>query len=240
MIELIPAIDIISGKCVRLYQGDYNQKKEYSSNPLEVAMAFEQAGIKRLHLVDLDGAREKKPVNLDVLKKIAKNTTLKIDYGGGISSTAAIEQALSCGAKQVTAGSIAVRQPELMDQWMLQFGSKQLILGADARDGKIAVSGWQEETSWPVMEFIELFYKKGFRYLISTDIKRDGVLNGPAVELYSEIKSLFPEMYVIASGGVSNISDIELLAKNNIDGVIFGKAFYEGHITLDQLKDFLC
>lgn len=240
MIELIPAIDIIGGKCVRLYQGDYQQKTEYSSNPLDVAQTFEQAGIKRLHLVDLDGAKEKKPVNLDILKKIAAKTSLTIDYGGGISSTAVIEQALNCGASQVTAGSIAVRQPELMDQWLMQFGSQKLILGADAREGKIAVSGWQEETSWTVMDFITLFYEKGFRYLISTDINRDGALSGPAIDLYNEIKKNFPEMYVIASGGVSSIKDIEKLDRNGIDGVIFGKAFYEGKISLDELKVFVC
>ncbi|WP_372934860.1 1-(5-phosphoribosyl)-5-[(5-phosphoribosylamino)methylideneamino]imidazole-4-carboxamide isomerase, partial [Mariniphaga sediminis] len=202
-IEIIPAIDIIGGKCVRLAQGDYERKTVYNENPLEVAQMFEDAGIRRLHLVDLDGAKAKHIVNYKVLEQIASQTNLIIDFGGGLKSDKDLEIAFDSGAAMVTGGSIAVKEPETFLSWLGKFGSEKIILGADAKDGMIAVSGWQEETELPVIDFISGFHEKGISKVISTDISRDGMLTGPAFELYSEIMKTFSDVEIIASGGIA-------------------------------------
>ncbi len=239
MIEIIPAIDIINGKCVRLTQGDFAQQTSYNDNPVEVAKAFEQAGIKRLHLVDLDGAKQKKIVNHKVLEDIARNTNLTIDFGGGLQSDEDIEKAFSCGASQVTGGSIAVKQPQLFEKWISNYGAGKIILGADARNGMIAVSGWQEVTEVSVFSLIEDYMVKGIRYVICTDVAKDGLLAGPSFELYEELLKRFPSLKLIASGGVTTISDIERLDEMNVYGAIIGKAYYEGRIKLRELERFL-
>lgn len=235
MIEIIPAIDIIDAKCVRLTQGDYEQKKEYNANPLEVAKGFEGAGIKRLHLVDLDGAKSKKIINYKVLEQIASHTSLTIDFGGGLQSDEDIKIAFDSGAAQVTGGSIAVKNEELFGSWIEKFGAEKIILGADAKDKMIAVHGWQETTEISVFDLIEKYTSKGLNHVISTDVAKDGLLQGPSFELYSEISEQFKDIKLIASGGVKDIDDIVKLNEMGIFGVIVGKAFYEGHISL---KDF--
>jgi phosphoribosylformimino-5-aminoimidazole carboxamide ribotide isomerase len=237
--EIIPAIDIIDGKCVRLSQGDYTQKKEYSAQPMEIARQYEAAGIRRLHLVDLDGAKQKKVVNLAVLEKIATGTNLHIDFGGGVQSDEDIEQVYNAGAQQVTAGSIAVKNPELVEQWLQKYGSEKLILGADVKGEKIAISGWEEESDHDLIPFLQEYRQKGFQYVICTDISKDGMLQGPAFSLYNKIQNALPEMKVIASGGVSHTEDLRQLQKNNVFGVIIGKAIYEGKIQLKDLQEFL-
>jgi phosphoribosylformimino-5-aminoimidazole carboxamide ribotide isomerase len=239
MIEIIPAIDLIDGKCVRLTQGDYGQKKEYSDSPLDVAKRFEDAGIKRLHLVDLDGAREKRIINHQVLEKIASNTRLHIDFGGGIQSEKDIQVAFNSGAKQVTGGSVAVRNPNMFQDWLQKYGPDKIILGADARDGMIAVGGWQETTEISLFDLIGDYIRKGAIYSICTDVAKDGLLQGPSVDLYKEILMKYPKLKLIASGGVSQISDLDELKEIGCYGVIIGKAFYEGRITLEQLKAYL-
>lgn len=237
--EIIPAIDIIDGKCVRLSQGDYTQKKEYSAQPLEIAKAYENAGIRRLHLVDLDGAKQKKVVNLPVLEKIAAGTNLHIDFGGGVQSDEDIERVYNAGAQQVTAGSIAVKNPELVEQWLQKYGSEKLILGADVKGEKIAISGWAEESEHDLIPFLQTYKQKGFQYVICTDVSKDGMLQGPAFALYEKIQNALPEMKVIASGGVSQLSDLQQLHNANVYGVIIGKAIYEGKIELKDLQEFL-
>ena len=237
--EIIPAIDIIGGKCVRLTQGDYSQKKEYGDNPLEMAQKFEQAGIKRLHLVDLDGAKAKTIVNRAVLESIAQNTSLKIDFGGGVQSDEDIETAFRCGAAQVTGGSVAVRNPGLFKQWLEVYGSDKIILGADAKDRKIAIGGWAETTTSDVISFIRDYHEQGIRYVICTDVAKDGLLQGPSVELYKDIMQAIPGVKLIASGGVSSMEDLEELQESGVYGVIVGKAFYEGRITLKELASFV-
>lgn len=236
MFQIIPAIDIIDGKCVRLTQGDYSQKKTYNENPLEVAKMFEGAGIKRLHLVDLDGAKQKKIINAKVLETIASKTSLHIDFGGGVQSDIDIKLAFDCGAKQVTGGSIAVKNPELFESWIKSYGSEAIILGADARQEKIAVSGWEEETSVWVYDFVGEWIQKGIQYTISTDVAKDGLLQGPSVDLYKKMQEQFPDLKVIASGGVSSMQDLEELAEMNIFGVIVGKAIYENRISLKDIE----
>jgi phosphoribosylformimino-5-aminoimidazole carboxamide ribotide isomerase len=237
--EIIPAIDIIGGKCVRLTQGDYSQKKEYGDNPLDIARQFEEAGIKRLHLVDLDGAKAKKIVNKDVLQSIAQNTSLKVDFGGGVQSDEDIELAFEYGASQVTGGSIAVRDPRLFESWLNNYGSEKIILGADAKDRKIAIGGWEETTSADVISFIRNHVDKGVRYVICTDVAKDGLLQGPSVALYEDILKEIPEVKLIASGGVSSIEDLEDLQRCGVYGAIVGKAFYEGRISLKDLAVFV-
>jgi phosphoribosylformimino-5-aminoimidazole carboxamide ribotide isomerase len=237
-IEIIPAIDIIGGKCVRLAQGDYERKTVYNENPLEVARMFADAGIKRLHLVDLDGAKAKHIVNYKVLELIASKTNLIIDFGGGLKSDKDLEVAFESGAAMVTGGSIAVKEPDVFLQWLQKFGSEKIILGADAKEGKIAVSGWQEKTGIPVLEFISGFYQKGISKVISTDISRDGMLTGPAYDLYEEIMDALPEVEMIASGGISSMDDIYKLAAMNVPGVITGKALYEGKISLKEIENY--
>jgi phosphoribosylformimino-5-aminoimidazole carboxamide ribotide isomerase len=237
-IEIIPAIDIIGGKCVRLSQGDYNRKTVYNENPLEVARKFEDAGIKRLHLVDLDGAKAKHIVNYKVLEQIASKTALIIDFGGGLKSDEDLQIAFKSGAAMVTGGSIAVKEPETFLSWLEKFGSDKIILGADAKDGKIAVSGWQESTEFSIIDFITGFHKKGISKVISTDISRDGMLTGPAFELYADIKEALPAVEIIASGGISSINDIYQLAEMGVPGVITGKAIYERKISLKEIENY--
>jgi phosphoribosylformimino-5-aminoimidazole carboxamide ribotide isomerase len=233
--EIIPAIDLINGQCVRLTKGDYGTKKVYNNDPLEVAKMFEDAGIRRLHLVDLDGAKQKKIVNHRVLESLASNTGLTIDFGGGVQSDDDIRLAFESGAHQVTGGSIAVRKPELFGQWLEKFGPEKIILGADVMDKKIAISGWQEDSNLDLIPFLENYIKKSVRYIISTDVSKDGVLQGPAFELYAELVTKFPSLNIIASGGVSGIDDIIKLNELPLYGVIVGKAIYEGRITMEQL-----
>ncbi len=236
--EIIPAIDIIGGKCVRLEQGDYSRKTVYNENPLVVARMFQDAGINRLHLVDLDGARAKHIVNYKVLELIASKTHLIIDFGGGLKSDKDLETAFNSGAAMVTGGSIAVKEPDTFLSWLAKYGAEKIILGADAKDGNIAVSGWEETTKIPVLDFIVDFYNKGISKVISTDISRDGMLAGPAFELYAEIREKLPAIEIIASGGISSMEEIYKLAEMNIPGVITGKAIYEGKIILKEIEKY--
>ena len=237
--EIIPAIDIIGGKCVRLTQGDYQQKKEYSSQPLEVAQRLEQHGIRRLHLVDLDGAQQKKVVNDAVLESIATHTQLHVDFGGGVHSEEDLQRVLNAGAKQVTIGSLAVREPGVFMEWLERYGADKIILGADTRDRKVAISGWQEQEDVDVVEFIQDYEEKGVQYVICTDVAKDGLLEGPSFPLYKEIVNNVPNVHLIASGGVATVQDLRILEKLNVYGVIIGKALYEEYITLPELEEFL-
>ncbi|GAB3732433.1 1-(5-phosphoribosyl)-5-[(5-phosphoribosylamino)methylideneamino]imidazole-4-carboxamide isomerase [Spirosoma lituiforme] len=234
--HIIPAIDLIDGKAVRLTQGDYNQKKEYNARPLEVAQQFEGAGLTRLHLVDLDGAKEKRVINWKVLELITSKTSLHVDFGGGVQSDEDLRVVFECGAKQVTGGSIAVKNPDQMERWLSRLGSEKIILGADAKNEKIAVSGWEEGTDVWIYDFLENWVDKGIQYVISTDVAKDGLLQGPSFDLYRNMQDQFPNLNIIASGGVSNMVDIETLADMNIFGVIVGKAIYEGRVTLKELQ----
>ena len=238
MIELIPAIDLIDGKCVRLTQGDYDSKKIYNEDPLEVAKMFEGNGIHRLHVVDLDGAREGRIINYRILERLATRTSLIIDFGGGLKSDHDLEIAFNSGAEMITGGSIAVKEPERFASWIRQYGSDKIILGADAKNRKISINGWQSTTEQELIPFIEAYQQQGIRTVICTDISRDGMLQGPATDLYREIREALPEIYLIASGGVSSIDDIEQLDTAGIPAVIFGKAIYEGCIQLKDLKRF--
>lgn len=239
MIELIPAIDIIEGKCVRLTQGDYSTRKVYNEDPLEVAKMLEDNGIRRLHVVDLDGAREGRIINYRTLDRIASRTSLIIDFGGGLKGESDVEIAFESGAQMITGGSIAVREPETFGAWIDKFGSERILLGADAKDRKIAIGGWKETTDVELIPFIEGYYKKGIAKVVCTDIARDGMLQGPSVELYKEIREAIPTLYIIASGGVSSVADIERLDEAGIPAVIFGKALYEGRIQLRDLLRFM-
>ena len=238
MIELIPAIDIIEGRCVRLTQGDYAQKKEYG-DPLEIAKKFENHGIRRLHLVDLDGAREQKVVNHRILEQIASRTSLVIDAGGGLRSDEDLRIVFESGASMVTGGSVAVKDRELFLGWLKQYGPERIILGADFRAGKVAVSGWHEETALDLKEFITDYRTEGIVKVICTDIDKDGMLEGPALETYKTLKTDDSELYLVASGGISKMEDIELLDEAGIDGVIVGKAIYEGKIPLKTLETYI-
>ena len=236
MIEIIPAIDIIDAKCVRLSQGDYAQKKVYNENPLEVAKEFEANGIKRLHLVDLDGAKSSRIVNYKVLENIATHTNLTIDFGGGLKTDDDLRIAFESGASMVTGGSIAVKNREMFLSWLKKYGSEKIILGADAKNEQIAVSGWQEGTSLNLFDFLKDYVAEGVSKIICTDISKDGMLQGSNVDLYVKIKKQFPSLYVIASGGISSVDDILNLNDKGIDAVITGKAIYEGKITLKDLQ----
>ena len=238
MIELIPAIDLIEGKCVRLTQGDYATQKVYNEDPLDVARQFEDHGIRRLHLVDLDGAKAGRIINYKVLEKLATRTGLVIDFGGGLKSDDDLRIAFDCGAEMITGGSITVKQPERFLSWLTQYGAGRIILGADAKDKKIAVSGWEEGTDLELIPFVRDYQAKGVQKIICTDIGRDGMLQGPAIDLYKELQEALPGLYLIASGGVSSIADIERLAEAGIPAVIFGKAIYEGRIPLKELERF--
>ncbi len=240
MIEIIPAIDIIESKCVRLTKGDYNTKIIYNENPLDVAREFEDHGIRRLHVVDLDGAKAGHIINYKTLEKIASKTNLIIDFGGGLKTTDDLRIAFESGAQMVTGGSIAVKNPEEFTSWITNYGAEKIILGADVKDKMITVSGWMEDTSEELIPFIQRYYEKGIEKVICTDISKDGMLQGSATDLYKEMLDAIPELYLIASGGVSNISDIEKLQEVGIPAVIFGKAIYEGKIKLKELERFLC
>jgi phosphoribosylformimino-5-aminoimidazole carboxamide ribotide isomerase len=238
MIEIIPAIDIIDGKCVRLTQGDYNQKKIYNESPTEVAKSFENAGIKRLHLVDLDGAKAKKIINYKVLENISNQTNLLIDFGGGLQSDEDLKIAFESGANQVTGGSIAVKNPEMFISWIESFGAEKIILGADAKDELVAVSGWQETTEMSIYDLLEKYIAHGIKYTISTDVAKDGLLQGPSIELYKKMQSKFPDLNIIASGGVSTMQDIIDLDEMQTFGVIVGKAIYENRISLKEIEKY--
>jgi phosphoribosylformimino-5-aminoimidazole carboxamide ribotide isomerase len=235
MIEIIPAIDIIDGKLVRLSQGDYDLMKVYSNEPLDMAKTFEQAGIRRLHVVDLDGARASHIVNYKTLEAIATQTSLIVDFGGGLKSADDVRIAFESGAGMVTIGSTAVRQPALFLEWLEQYGADKIILGADIKEGKIAVSGWTESSDARWQAFIQSFVHRGVTQVISTDISRDGMLAGPSTELYKDMMKEFPGLKVIASGGVSCMSDVRQLEEAGVPAVILGKAIYEGRITLAEL-----
>lgn len=237
-IELIPAIDIIEGKCVRLTKGDYDTKKIYNEDPVEVAKYFEEYGIRRLHVVDLDGAREGKIINYRTLERICSRTSLIVDFGGGLKAEGDAEIAFESGAQMITGGSIAVKDPDTFAKWITKFGSEKIILGADVKERKIAISGWQHTTEQELMPFIKKYYDLGITKTICTDISKDGMLEGPAFQLYEDMLNSFPTLYVIASGGVSSIKDIELLEEKGVPAVIFGKAIYEGKIELKDLVRF--
>ncbi len=238
-ITIIPAIDLIDAKCVRLSQGDYNQKTVYNENPLEVAKMFEDAGITRLHLVDLDGAKAQHIVNYKVLEAIASKTKLVIDFGGGLKTDNDLKIAFESGAQMVTGGSIAVKDRETFLSWIETYGAEKIILGADAKDKMIAVSGWQEVSELPILEFIESYTSQGIQKVISTDIARDGMLSGPSIDLYKEIMDKFDGLELIASGGIASMKDIHELNEMGVPGVITGKAIYEKKISLNEISKFI-
>ena len=237
--ELFPAIDLRDGKAVRLVQGDYNQMTVFSDRPEEVALGFKAQGAKNLHVVDLDGAASHHVVNHRVLEQIATRTSLVIDFGGGVKSDEDLKIAFESGAQMVTGGSIAVKDPALFCHWLAIYGSEKIILGADVKDHKIAVNGWKDESACELFPFLEDYINKGIQKVICTDISCDGMLKGPSIDLYKEMLEKFPNLYLMASGGVSNIDDIIALNEAGVPGVIFGKALYEGHLTLKDLRSFL-
>ena len=236
MIELIPAIDIIGGQCVRLTKGDYDQKTVYGE-PLEMALEFERIGFQRLHMVDLDGAKSKHIVNSSVLRRVTTETQLVVDFGGGIKTDEDLEQAFAAGAKMVTVGSIAVTQPELFMRWLEKYGAERMILGADVRHGKISINGWKEDSSEDLLPFLRKYIDAGVKNVLCTEISKDGTLAGPAIDLYREVMAAYPQLHLIASGGVSSIEDIKALDAASIPAVVFGKAIYEGRIDLRELKE---
>ncbi len=235
MIELIPAIDIIDGKCVRLTKGDYAQKTVYADDPVAMAQRFEEAGFRRLHVVDLDGAKSRHIVNSQVLRRLKAQTSLTIDFGGGIKTDEDIETAFECGASMVTVGSVAVTQPELFSRWLAKYGSERMILGADVRNGLISINGWKEDSTEELLPFLKQYIDMGVKTVLCTEISKDGTLSGPAVALYREVMAAYPTLHLIASGGVSSVDDINELEAAGIPAVVFGKAIYEGRIDLKQL-----
>lgn len=243
--RIIPAIDIIDGKCVRLTKGDYGTKEIYSESPLEIAKAFEDSGIQYLHLVDLDGAKAKHIVNYKVLEQIASKTSLKIDFGGGLKTNEDLHIAFNSGAKQITGGSIAVKDPKTFEGWISKYGAAKIILGADSDKGKISISGWMEQSEEDVIPFIKSYQKKSIQYVICTDISKDGMLEGPSIDLYKQIisectnSSSGQSIKLIASGGISDISELPILKQIGCEGVIIGKAIYENRISLKQLEKFV-
>ena len=237
MIELIPAIDIINRQCVRLTKGDYDQKTVYGK-PLDMALEFERIGYKRLHVVDLDGAKSKHIVNDEVLREITNRTQLVVDFGGGIKTDEDLEKAFAAGASMVTIGSIAVTQPELFLGWLEKYGAERMILGADVRHGKISINGWKEDSSEDLLPFLKKYVDAGVKNVLCTEISKDGTLAGPAISLYQQIMEAYPELHLIASGGVSSKEDIIALDKAGIPAVVFGKAIYEGKINLKELWDW--
>lgn len=236
MTELIPAIDLIDGKCVRLTKGDYDSKKVYNEDPVAQAREFEKQGFKRLHIVDLDGAKSKHIVNDAVLKAVTEATSLTVDFGGGIKTTEDIRKAFDAGAAMVTVGSVAVTQPELFLSWLDTFGPQRIILGADVRNGKISINGWKEDSAEDLLPFLKTYVDHGVRNVLCTEISKDGTLAGPAVELYESIMKEYPQLHLIASGGVSCTDDILTLNEKDIPAVVFGKAYYEGRIDVAELK----
>jgi phosphoribosylformimino-5-aminoimidazole carboxamide ribotide isomerase len=242
-LRIIPAIDIIDGKCVRLTKGDYSTKKIYNENPLEVAKEFEAAGIEYLHVVDLDGAKASQIINYKVLEQIAGKTNLKIDFGGGLKSNKDLEIAFNSGAHQITGGSIAVKNSDIFESWIETYGANKIILGADfypdSSGGKIATNGWQEESTLELIPFIKGYQDKGIQYVICTDISKDGMLQGPSFNMYKEILSETKDIKLIASGGISTFDELPRLAENGCEGVIIGKAIYEHKISLKQLEQYI-
>ena len=238
MIELIPAIDIIGGQCVRLTKGDYDQKTVYRDSPAEVAKEFEEIGFKRLHMVDLDGAKSKHIVNSEVLRRVTTDTQLVVDFGGGIKTDEDIEKAFAAGASMVTIGSIAVTDPDLFMGWLEKYGAEHIILGADVRHGKISINGWKEDSAEDLLPFLKKYVDAGVKNVLCTEISKDGTLTGPAIELYQSIMAAYPGLHLIASGGVSSIDDIKALEAAGIPAVVFGKAIYEGKINLNELWDW--
>ena len=233
-IELIPAIDIIDGQCVRLTKGDYDQKTVYGQ-PLEMAQEFERIGYKRLHMVDLDGAKSKHIVNNAILSQVTAATQLTVDFGGGIKTDADLEKAFEAGATMVTIGSIAVTQPDLFLRWLDKYGAERMILGADVRNGKISINGWKEDSAEDLLPFLKKYVDAGVKNVLCTEISKDGTLQGPAIDLYRRVMQEYPQLHLIASGGVSSIDDIKALDKAGIPAVVFGKAIYEGRIDLEML-----
>lgn len=234
MIELIPAIDIIEGKCVRLTKGDYDTKKVYG-NPVELAQEFEQLGFRRLHVVDLDGAKSKHVVNIDTLRQITTKTHLIVDFGGGVKTSEDLDRTLEAGAQMVTAGSIAVTHPELYLEWLEKYGAEHLILGADVRNGRVSINGWLEDSDVLLPDFLTRYMAAGTRNVLCTEISKDGTLSGPAIDLYRDVMQRHSQCHLIASGGVSSLQDIVALDQAGIPAVVFGKAIYEGRIDLKEL-----
>ncbi len=234
--KIIPAIDIIDGQCVRLAQGDYAQKKVYETDPVAVARTFEEAGLEYLHLVDLDGAKQGKVTNWKVVEEICSSTSLKVDFGGGIKTKSEIRQLLELGVKQVNLGSVAVKEPEKVSIWVDEFGADKIILSADVREERIAISGWTETSSLSIQDFISNYQKIGITYVTCTDISKDGMLGGPNVDLYAKLLTQFPSLKLIASGGVSNLNDLKQLKAPGLYGAIVGKAIYEGRVSLTELQ----
>ena len=235
MIELIPAIDIIDGKCVRLTKGDYTKKTVYADDPVAMAKRFELMGFRRLHVVDLDGAKSHHIVNSEVLRRMTTETQLVVDFGGGIKTDEDMEKAFACGAHMVTVGSVAVTQPELFGRWLEKYGAERMILGADVRNGHISINGWKEDSTEELLPFLKRYVDMGVRNVLCTEISKDGMLSGPAIPLYHQVISAYPGLNLIASGGVSSIEDIEELEAAGIPSVVFGKAIYEGRIDMQQL-----
>lgn len=235
MIELIPAIDLIDGKCVRLFKGDYAQKTVYNEDPVSQALEFQRLGFRRLHIVDLDGAKSKHIVNDAVLNAITQNTNLVVDFGGGIKTEEDLEKAFNAGAHMVTVGSVAVTSPEMFIGWVEKYGAERIILGADVRNGKVSINGWKEDSSEELLPFLEKYVRAGVRNVLCTEISKDGTLAGPATEMYRKVMQRYPQLHLIASGGVSGNDDIRQLEANGIPAVVFGKAYYEGKINMEDL-----
>lgn len=234
-IELIPAIDIIGGRCVRLQQGDYERRTTYEADALDLARSLEAVGVERLHMVDLDGAREGHVVNLDLLRRVATGTGLRIDFGGGVKCEEDLRAVLDAGASMVTVSSLAVKKPEVFGRWIEVYGAEHFILAADVRNGKIPTDGWLRESDVTLMDFIRYYYRMGIRRVLCTDIERDGMMGGPATELYREILRVFPDLHLIASGGVRDVNDLRALDEAGVPAVVFGKALLEGHIKIEDL-----
>ena len=239
MINVIPAIDLIDGKCVRLTKGDYNQKKQYDASPVDMALRYQDIGIHRLHVVDLDGAKSSSPKNLHVLEEIAIRTSLEIEWGGGIKSDQALYDAYNAGADYLIIGSVAVTKPDLFARWLDEYGGKRLILGADVHDGRVAINGWLQKSRQTIDALIDRFVPHGLSEVICTDISKDGMLQGPTFDLYARLQEKYPEQDIIVSGGISKMDDIRRLNEMRLRHVIVGKAIYEGHITLEELKLWL-
>lgn len=239
MIELIPAIDIIGGECVRLTKGDYSMKKVYNADPVKVAMEFEKLGFKRLHMVDLDGAKSKHVVNEDVLRKVSESVNMNIDFGGGIKTQADMDCVFDNGAQMATVGSISYTDPATFESWIKRYGANRIILGADVRNHKIAINGWLDNTQSDIFEFLSYYMDKGITNVLCTDISKDGSLQGPTINLYEEIMSRFPILHLIASGGVSSDDDILNLNEKGIPAVVFGKAYYEGLIDMNRINHLI-
>lgn len=235
MIELIPAIDLIDGKCVRLFKGDYAQKTVYNEDPVSQALEFQRLGFRRLHIVDLDGAKSKHIVNDGVLNAITQNTNLVVDFGGGIKTEEDLEKAFNAGAHMVTVGSVAVTYPDMFIGWVEKYGAERIILGADVRNGKVSINGWKEDSSEELLPFLEKYVRAGVCNVLCTEISKDGTLAGPATEMYRKVMQRYPQLHLIASGGVSGNDDIRQLEANGIPAVVFGKAYYEGKINMEDL-----